>query len=251
MSHDQREDGAGPIVAALHRTVADVQPPVERLTETARARGRAVRRRRNTLAVVAGGVVLALGAVGSARLATRTAEQPPPVATPEEPRTHEWWRQSAAEMARQLEKLLPDNVRIDSTGVRASDPRTGLLRARITNAMAGTGGMTVTLVPTSPGERLSCPEGLVPPDTCVVTEGAAGVTQILERHRVDGELVVISVATALEDGGLVRVAAANTLAEVWNGSAEVWGPEPPVSMGELLAIAESPTWQESGPLTED
>lgn len=252
MTHDDPDEDPGFIAAAMRRGVADLEAPVNRLTATATTAGRAARRRRTFLAVAAGAALVTGGVFGGLTLATTSTDDSSADATPstspsQTPEATAWWLQSAAQMQRHLQQLLPRNTRVDTAGAGPGDGRSGSLAAIITNAMTGSGGLTVRLVAPADSRRLTCPDDVRPPDTCEITVGASGAPQVRQRFQTLGELQIITAEVEVPGGGQVRIAAANTLDEVWDRTARPWGPEPAIALDELVAIAQSPTWQDGGP----
>ncbi|MFC6288263.1 hypothetical protein ACFP3Q_09275 [Nocardioides sp. GCM10027113] len=258
---DTGADGPRDLVALLERSMAGVHAPVDRLEAAARARGTTMRRRRRAgaaLVSVAAVTTLGLGLPHVLGPESRTA-QPPAAGQPttEAEPSHPWWEMPEQQMRRQLSRLLPDHVRVDSTKQAEPGSRGGALVATVTNTAAGTGMVDVLLSPPAPpsagisadgeptvADRLSCPGNLGATDECSVLLDDEGAPYARLASQTVGEITILSAEVLAPDGGMVYVATANTLDDKWGEASTPWGPEPPVGMDDLLVVAESASWRQ-------
>ncbi len=198
-----------------------------------------------------------------------------------------WWDMAATKMLDRLVSALPDGTRVVSAETRNTDrapgeePATmqGYLLAHLrTDGVNGPGGLNMVFYPPgtdsagelAPGDvptpsgsatatfesepsnesRLSCPGDLESYDYCRVLQRPDGSVYGREsRWEVDG-VEVLDVNFAAPDGGVVYVSVANSVDEKWGPGSEASAPEPPLTLEQLWAIAEDPTWQDWTPASD-
>jgi hypothetical protein len=262
-----REIGA--LRGVMERGMAGVHPDLPQLELLAARQGRRLRTRRRT-GVAAGAAALSVAAVfGIAQLGpgaagardVEVAQSP----TPSGPATpvDDWWRMPADQMREHLEPLLPAGVEVVS-----ATPDVGTLAATLAGP-DGDGDLMVILSEPAPDEapdgyeviekdgqryiringsgqdleqQLSCPGDLGPADQCTEVVDAdgerVGRTAVVSMGRV----VVHQAVVVGPGGGTVYVAAANATDQRWSADSPIDGPEPPLTVAQVLALAEDPAW---------
>lgn len=99
-------------------------------------------------------------------------------------------------------------------------------------------------------QRISCPADLGAAKTCTEIETADGVhVGRLYTWAVDG-LLYREVAMMRAEGGVFFAATANSTDDKWGFDSTVSSDEPPLTLAELRAIAESDTWTDWAPPEE-
>ncbi len=275
----------------LDAAVQTLDVPTARLTATARSQGRVVRRRRRlgtgiatlaALAVIGFGGGQVLGSDGAAPGfatdpsgdATSQTTAVPDEALPPDARDMErgWWSMPVAEMQTRLGSLLPADVTLSEVALEPRDPAPGQESRPVEGYLHA-----VVESPTSggPGEIeifLQAPESAFPPAGDLEPTSSSnrreircagqGASECAPLRRADGTAYGISyVADSLGaaffgshvltgDGGLVRVMVSDdTSGEKW--SAPVTADRPALTLEQVRAIAEDPTWQDWTPPADD
>ncbi len=182
------------------------------------------------------------------------------------------WDLGADELAERLPDTLPDGIRITRTELappdRAPDSpavAVGWLRADLA-ARTGAGALELMLLPPehpdlpvlasaaqaqTDGEprylaRVTCPAPGSGTACRQLRDDAGEPVGALTRWVGDG-FTVLTAEVLSADGGLVHVSTANSLDSKWGAGYRPLPGRPPLTLGQLGAIAQAPAWSDSEP----
>jgi hypothetical protein len=255
----------------MDRALTDLPTPVARLRDGATRQGRSLRRRRRTITAVAGTAVLAAAVAVVVPVLGGTGPRPGGVAVdpassqPQPFVAHPgWWDAPVGEMRKRLVGLLPEDVTIagyDRTNTEhapgESSDWSGVFTGALRDASdVGPGGVEIMLteLPQDPtaladlrAQHLSCDlddwtfvdlEGRV---QCEVGDLRGGRPYERTITFTDQGVTYSEVRRWVGDG--------EVYAAVSNSTERKWGPpasaaRPPLSLPELVAIVENPSWTE-------
>jgi hypothetical protein len=250
----------------IDQSMTGVVGPAERIRENARNQGRLLRTRRRAgtalgLAAIAGVAAFSLpqlvggstaGADGSPPYAVQPSATQSVPASPGD--AEGWWDVPAPEMLDRLETLLPADTHVVASQVMNEDRAPGeaygpmhgyLLADLISVASHGPGGLNLMLsAPGGPAatQRISCPGNLVHPDQCTELRDADGRHYGRTSVWTSQGVTILEVVVKVAYGGLVYLATSNSSDDKWGAGSTVTADETPLSMAELRAIVEDPTW---------
>lgn len=186
-----------------------------------------------------------------------------------------WWDMPAGIMATELSALLPDGMRLTDAETTNTDrapgeklaEMEGYLTAILRPAEGGPGKVNMVFYPPSAGEPVpppqtdedgnmtayaqgptptemtTCdPDWIANPDDCTEITDADGnpIGRVLDS--TGGGVRSLSIDLLTDDGGVVMVNVANTLADKWPTGATPSATEVPLALPALRAIAENPVW---------
>lgn len=286
-SHETSPD-AQAVLQVMERSMDDVHAPADRLASAAMTRGRALRRRRRAASLVVSVAAASIVGVALPRLAGDGTQADgigpssnPTVVdsggpTPVDPDATGWWDMPAPEMRDRLAGLLPDDVRITSAETWNNDrapgeksaPMQGYVVAYVTNDRVGPGGLNLVFYPNvaastadvpegqdlggepTVADHLTCPGNLDTYDTCRELRRDDGTVYARESTWNAGGVIVYGVDIQTTGGHVVTLDAANSTDDKWGWGSTVSADEPPLTIEQMLAIAEDPTWQDWDPPRE-
>lgn len=196
-----------------------------------------------------------------------------------------WWDMPTQEIHDRLLPLLPGDVTVDDYELVSDDrapgepPETpGWLHATLSTPAGMIGGFEIIMYPkdvdpaaldpdNATGEptaadptttevfldgpaneqRINCPADPGPARTCTEFDNATGEHVGMVSTWTQGDLVVEEVAMVRDGGAVFYAATANSTDDKWGPDSTVSSDEPPLTLAELRAIAESDTWTDWAP----
>lgn len=246
----------------LDRAFTDLETPTRRIHEGAVTRGRALRRRRRTVATLGSVAVAAVVAAvtlpslaGTDDAGNRVAHESTGTGATLYEAPPGWWDMPSRVMRHRLDDLLRPHLAVVGThpvedgGGPGKQPNGGWLQVDLAEDGAPAGGLNVLLYPPAEdgevrGDRLGCPGNLEHPTACTELVDRSGETVGRSaRWRSDG-VVVLEVTLARPGGGLVYVAASNSSDAKWGPESSTDRERPALTLGGLRELAADPTWQD-------